>query len=62
MTTLFGCYNENLGSVEELIVSDHHQWHRMICEVYKRLRGHKVRQQSPTQVAQWLFPPVTERH
>ena len=44
------------------IVSDHHQWHPLICEAYKRLRGHKVREQNPTEVAHWLFPPVTEPH
>ena len=47
---------DQLGIVDGLIVSDHHQWHPPICEVYKRVRGHKVRQESPADVTQWLFP------
>lgn len=53
-TPLFGCYNDQLGVAGRLIVSDHQQWHPLICQVYKRLRGHQLPQQSPTEVAQWM--------
>lgn len=52
---LFGCYEHNKG-VKERIVSDHKQWHPLICEIYKRLMGHKMQENSPWEVVTWLYP------
>lgn len=54
---LFGCYDlgEN-GEIIEKVMSDHSQWHPLICEIYNRLRGHKTKQHLPQDVVMWLFP------
>lgn len=49
---LFGCYGPD-------IVSDHKQWHPMICEIYNRLEGHKTKRSSPGEILTWLFPGVS---
>jgi len=48
------------GSYGDTIVSDHKQWHPLICEIYRRLRGHKVEESSPGEVVTWLFPGAGE--
>jgi len=61
---LFGCYDPYSSEQTRKIVSDHKQWHPLICEIYARLRGHKVRQDSPQEIVTWLFPDagVPKRH
>jgi hypothetical protein len=49
------------GKTDELktivsVVSDHKQWDTLICQVYNRLLGHKVPEQSVAEVLKWLFP------
>jgi hypothetical protein len=55
---LFQCY----GCNNELkrIVSDHKQWDRLICEIYKRLLGHKHKEETNEEIINWLFPPKIE--
>lgn len=40
------------------IVSDHKQWDPLICQVYRKLLGHKVIEQTVAEVLAWLFPGV----
>lgn len=58
MRDLFGCYDPYSSEPTRKIVSDHKHWHPLICEVYRRLRGHKVEQSSPQEIVTWLFPDV----
>lgn len=44
MRDLFGCYDPYSSEPTRKIVSDHKQWHPLICQIYGRLRGHKVEQ------------------
>lgn len=64
MRDLFGCYDPYSSERMKKIVSDHKQWHPLICEIYRRLRGHKVRQSHPREVVTWLFPDAEapQRH
>lgn len=56
MRDLFGCYDPYSSEPTRNVVSDHKQWHPLICEIYRRLRGHKVKQNSPQEIVTWLFP------
>lgn len=58
---LWGCYAPTPTDVTERIVSDHKQWHPLIREVYRRLRGHKVEERSPREIVAWLFPDASKR-
>jgi hypothetical protein len=49
---LFGCYD----LPAKMVVSDHKQWHPLVCEVYRQLRGHKTRMRAPEEIVEWLFP------
>lgn len=51
-TDLFECYD----LADRMVVSDHKQWDPLICEVYRRLRGHKTRVSTLEEVVRWLFP------
>ena len=54
---LFSCYDlEKDGEAIKKVVSDHKQWHPLICEIYNRLRGHKTKEDNPQGVVMWLFP------
>lgn len=56
MRDLFSCYDPYSSEPTRRIVSDHKQWHPLICEIYRGLRGHKVEQRSPREIVTWLFP------
>jgi len=54
---LFTCYGEKLDRTGKYVVSDHHQWHPLVSEIYARLLGHKVPRQCPTEICEWLLAP-----
>lgn len=56
MRALWGCYDPFSSEPTRKIVSDHKQWHQMTCQIYRRLRGHKVKESTPSEVVAWLFP------
>jgi hypothetical protein len=51
---LFMSYGRDKGLKK--IVSDHKQWDKLICEVYNKLLGHRVREHSVGEVLKWIFP------
>lgn len=62
MRDLFRCYDPYSSEPTRRIVSDHKQWHPLICEIYRRLRGHKIKQSSPQEIVTWLFPDAGAPH
>ncbi|MCJ7583338.1 MAG: hypothetical protein MUO30_01010 [Anaerolineales bacterium] len=51
---LFASYG--LDERLKAIVSDHKQWDPLICQVYNKLIGHKVKEHNVEEVLVWLFP------
>jgi hypothetical protein len=44
--------SEDIG----IIVSNHQQWHPLICKIYNMLLGHRGEEKESEEVVKWLFP------
>jgi len=53
---LFGCYGKQPDGERRTVVSDHKQWHPLVCALYDRLVGHRQSRLQPAEVVTWLFP------
>ena len=59
---LFDCYDTfQRDTSARKILSDHKQWHPLICEIYNRLRGRKGKEKEPSDIVEWLFPDTARR-